>query len=300
VVTGEHATMPGVSMAAESLRHTVDSTDRNLEETPSPTSVEQSTERMQRRANDRLWAGGHLLGAYANRRLRPVEVVLLVRYRDALSGRVLELGSGAGRLTGYLAAIARSVLGIDLSETMVTYSRRRYPAATFAQGNLRDPAIFGEQPWDAIVAPFNILDVLSDTDRQALLDRIHDALSPGGTLVMSSHNLGVAAHLGDPLRLVGMSITQAAWILVRVPRWWLNRRRLVRFERREPAYAILNDQGHDYSVLHYYSTRDAQVRQLEAHGFEVLVCLDLDGEPVGPGELAPHCPELHYVVKRVD
>jgi SAM-dependent methyltransferase len=286
-------------MAAESLRQTVDSTDRSLDGMPSRTSVGQSTERMQRRANDRVWADGHFLGAYANRRLRPVEVDLLVRYRDALSGRVLELGSGAGRLTGYLAAIARSVHGIDLSEKMVAYSRTRYPAATFTQGDLRDRAIFGEKPWDAIVAPFNILDVLSDADRQAILDRIHDALSPGGTLVMSSHNLGAAARLGDPLRLVGMSIPHAAWILVRVPRWWLNRRRLVRFERRELSYAILNDQGHGYSVLHYYSTRDAQVRQLEAHGFEVLDCLDLDGESVGPGQLVAHCPELHYVARRV-
>jgi hypothetical protein len=91
----------------------------------------------------------------------------------------------------------------------------------------------------------------------------------------------------------------AALALVQLPRWWLNRRRLVRFERHEAAYAILNDVGHDYAVMHYYSTRDAQVRQFEAHGFEVLACLDLDGESVGTGEPAAHCPELHYVVRRV-
>lgn len=284
-------------MAAESLRQTVESADRSQEESPS--SGEQPTDRVQRWANDRVWADGRFLGAYANRYLRPVEVDLLVRYGYALSGRVLELGCGAGRLTGYLVAIARSVHGIDLSEKMVAYSRKRYPGASFAQCDLRDPAIFGAQPWDAIVAPYNILDVLGDADRQALLDRIHDALSPSGTLVMSSHNRAVAAHLGDPLRLAGMSIPEAAWNLVRLPRWWLNRRRLVRFERHEPTYAILNDEGHDYSVLHYYSTRDAQVRQFEAHGFEVLACLDLDGERVGPGELADHCSELHYIVKRV-
>jgi SAM-dependent methyltransferase len=286
-------------MAADSVRSTIESTVRSNEAAPALTSDYAATEGAQRRANDSVWADGRFLGAYATRRLRPVEVDLLIRYRDALSGRVLELGSGAGRLTGYLAAIARSVHGIDLSEEMVGYSRTRYPDASFAQGDLRDPAIFGPDPWDAIVAPFNILDIVGDADRQALLDRIHDALSPGGTLVMSSHNRGVAAHLGDPLWLAGMSIPMAVWNLVRLPRWWLNRRRLVRFERNEPDYAILNDQGHDYSVLHYYSTRDAQVRQFEAHDFEVLACLDLDGQPVGPGELAAHCPEIHYVATRV-
>ncbi len=69
----------------------------------------------------------------------------------SLSGRVLELGSGAGRLTGYLAEISASVEGIDLSEEMVAYSRRRYPKATFAQGDLRDASVFGAAPYDAIV-----------------------------------------------------------------------------------------------------------------------------------------------------
>jgi SAM-dependent methyltransferase len=287
-----------VSVDAQSRRETVEATDNRLRTAPSRSSGEHPANAVQRWANDRVWAGGRHVGAYANRGLRPVEVEILVRFRDALSGRVLELGSGAGRLTGYLATMARSVHGIDLSEEMVAYSRARYPAASFTQGDMRDPAIFGAERWDAIVAAFNILDVVGDAERQALLDRIRDALAPGGILVMSTHNRGVAAHLGDPLRLAGMSLRVAIWNLVRLPRRWLNRRRLVRFERREPTYAILNDVGHDYSVMHYYSTHDAQVRQFEAHGFEVLTCLDLDGDPVGPGELAAHCSELHYVVRQ--
>jgi SAM-dependent methyltransferase len=284
-------------VSAESLRPVVASPDRGKDGAHAPTAVER-TEGMQRTANDRVWEHGRTLGVYANRDLRPVEVDILVRYRDELSGRVLELGCGAGRLTGYLAAIARSVHGVDLSEEMVAYSRKRYPKATFAQGDLRDAAVFGDAPYDAIVLAFNIVDVLGDADRQLLLDRAHAALAPGGLLVLSSHNRAYAPHLTDPLRLVGVSWTEAAVSLVHLPRWWWNRRHLLRFERREPTYAILNDLGHDYSVLHYYITRDAGVRQLEAHGFEVLETLDLDGAPVGPGELAPRCPELHYVVRR--
>jgi SAM-dependent methyltransferase len=289
----------GESVDAQSRRDTVESINHSPRTAPSLASHEHPANDAQRLANDRVWAGGRHVGAYANRRLRPVEVEILVRYRDALSGRVLELGSGAGRLTGYLATIARSVHGIDLSEEMVAYSRRRYPAASFEQGDMRDPAIFGGECWDAIVAAFNILDVVGDAERHTLLDRIRDALAPGGILVMSTHNRGVAGHLGDPLRLSGMSLPVALWTLVRLPRRWLNRRRFVRFERHEPTYAILNDVGHDYAVMHYYSTRDAQVRQFEAHGFEVLSCLDLDGDPVEPGERAENCSELHYVARRV-
>jgi SAM-dependent methyltransferase len=255
---------------------------------------------MQRVANDQLWGSGRLVDAYANRILRPVEADILVRYRETLSGRILELGSGAGRLTGYLAEIAAEVRGIDISPEMVAYSRRRYPGASFAQGDLRDPSVYGSTPWDAIVAPFNVVDVFGDGDRQVLLDRVHAALAPDGLFVMSSHNRAVADRLGDPLRKVGLS--PRGWIstAVHLPRRWLNRRRLVGFQKDEPSYAILNDVAHDYAVLHYYITRDAQARQLTEHGFELLECLDLDGSPVAPGATAAHCSELHYVARRRD
>ena len=253
---------------------------------------------MQRVANDRLWGSGRLVDAYATRILRPVEADILVRYRAELSGRVLELGSGAGRLSGYLAEIASEVRGVDISPEMITYSQRRYPKVSFVQGDLRDPAVFGPGPWDAIVAPFNVVDVFGDADRQQLLDRSHAALAPDGLLVMSSHNRAVADRLGDPLRQVGLSPRSLIPTALHLPRRWLNRRRLVGFQRNEPEYAILNDVAHDYAVLHYYITRDAQTRQLADHGFELVECLDLDGSPVPPGAAAAHCSELHYVARR--
>jgi hypothetical protein len=50
----------------------------------------------QARLNAELWALGDFVGFYATRDLRPVEATLLDRHRDALAGRVLELGCGAG------------------------------------------------------------------------------------------------------------------------------------------------------------------------------------------------------------
>ena len=38
----------------------------------------------------------------------------------------------------------------------------------------------------------------------------------------------------------------------------------------ETDYAVLNDCGHNYSVLHYYITREAQARQLAAAGFDLI------------------------------
>jgi SAM-dependent methyltransferase len=256
------------------------------------------TEAMQRSANDSIWKGGERVAGYATRTLRPVEVVVLVRHREALSGRVLELGCGAGRLTGYLAEIAAAVHGIDLSSEMVDYSRKRYPRATFSQGDLRDLASVGPGPWDAVVAAYNVIDILGDRARSELLDGIARLLPKGGLLVMSSHNRAVAGRLGDPLRLRGRSLRAALSTLLNLPRWRRNRQRLVAFERNEADYAILNDAAHDFSALHYYITRDGQQAQLEAHGFELLECLDLEGQSVGPG-VTSGSPELHYIARLV-
>ena len=252
----------------------------------------------QGRANEALWRRADLVKDYARRNLRPVEVMLLVRYREALSGRVLELGCGAGRLTGYLAELASAVHGLDISPAMIEYCRRAYPAATFSEGDMRDLSAFQTGSFDVIVAPYNVLDVLGDEERLSVVDGIHRVLVPGGLLMMSTHNRDFAPRLAEPLQLRGRSLMRKAITLARLPRWQRSRRRLLPLERNEPGYAILNDISHDFAALHYYIRRDAQERQLAEHGFELEECLDLDGHPVASDHDAPDCSELHYVARR--
>lgn len=237
------------------------------------------------------------MSAYATRILRPVEVMLLVRHREALAGRVLELGSGAGRLTGYLIAIGGRVSGMDISPAMVTYCRGRYPEGTFNEGDLRAVTTIPSGPFDVVVAPFNVLDVLTDLERAAVLDRILDVLTDDGLLILSTHNRAYAAHLADPLMLRGTP-RHLVSTAIRLPRWRRNRKRVLPFQHVEANYAVLNDVSHDFKALHYYISRDAQEQQLNAHGFTLLECLDLDGQPVPAGTKASDCPELHYVARR--
>lgn len=82
-------------------------------------------------ANQATWSQGAFVSAYANRNLRPVEVLLLVRLRENLSGAVLELGCGAGRIAGYLVALARE---FHTSPAWCTTSpTRRRSFASFAR-----------------------------------------------------------------------------------------------------------------------------------------------------------------------
>lgn len=249
-------------------------------------------------ANSRMWARDDLVRRYATRDLRPAEVMLLVRYRETLTGRVLELGCGAGRLTGYLAQLAESVHAIDVSHAMAAACRQRYPAVTVEQRDLRDLSPLADGSFDVVVAPFNVLDALDDSDRRRVLDQAWRILSPDGLLMMSSHNRAAAAGIRDAMSLRHGGPLRAAATLVRLPRWHRNRRRLLPFERAEAGYAILNDSSHDFAALHYYIGRDDQQRQLAEHGFELLECLDGEGSRVAPGADATGSSELHYVARR--
>jgi SAM-dependent methyltransferase len=256
------------------------------------------TESVQRAINDARWQDSRRVATYASRTLRPVEVLILVRYRDALRGRILELGSGAGRLTGYLVAIATTVLGLDLSAEMVAFSQAHYPAAQFIRADLRDLSGIETASWDAVVAGYNVIDVLSDGERGGVLDEVHRVLAPGGLFVMSSHNLDAAHRVTESFKVRGRGVGDAIATLISLPGWVWNRRRMRRFERREPGYAILNDAANDFTALHYYITRDRQEAQLRDHGFEVVEVLDLDGEPV-PAGATSSSPELHYLARPV-
>lgn len=259
-----------------------------------------STEQAQRQANTTIWRRGGFVWQYRRTRLRPPEAALIASNRAALSGRVLELGCGGGRITGHLVEVATSVHAIDIAADMVAYCRRTYPTATFDEGDLRDLSGFETASWDAIVAGFNVVDVLTDAERSSYLDEMHRMLVPGGLLIFSSHNLECAPLVLAPQRNLTRNPIRFVNRLLRLPRSLSNHRRLSRQQRVEDGYAILNDEAHDYSLLHYYISRDGQERQLGRHGFQLQACLDLAGNPVGPGESAYGFHELHYAAIRAD
>ena len=214
---------------------------------------------------------------------------------------MLELGVGGGRLTGHLIELGGEVHGMDIAARMVAYCRRNYPAARFSQGDLRDASSWGSGTWDAIVAGWALIDVLADEERATFFDAAHRLLNPGGVLIFSSHNLACATLLKSPFRSISVdSPLSFASQLLRLPRSYRNHRRLTRWERIEPEYAILNGSAHDFSLLHYYVSRDGQERQLERHGFQLLECIDARGREVAPGENALGSHELHYAAVRRD
>ncbi len=82
---------------------------------------------------------------------------------------MLELGCGAGRVTGHLAEIAGHVHALDISPAMIAYCRWAYPRSSFRIADMRDLAEYDDGLFDTVVASFNVIDVLSHEERQPAL-----------------------------------------------------------------------------------------------------------------------------------
>jgi SAM-dependent methyltransferase len=264
----------------------------------------------QLRVNKEAWErGGHVAG-YANRRLLPVEVLLLVRYREALSGRVLEVGCGAGRILGYLVQLGGEVHGTDISRDMVEHCHAAYPAAHVRLGDVADVRAGIEGKFSALLAMDNLIDVFDDSERRRVLGEMRDLLEPDGLLIFGSHNLGYIERDRSGSLSQGKRVQELLWkagsrpiedvvrVARRMPQRLANRRRLGPLESRGADHAIINDEAHDYSLLHYYIRHGDQRRQLQELGYELLECLDVDGRTLADGEDSP-APWLHYVARPV-
>jgi len=115
---------------------------------------------------------------------------------------------------------------------------------------------------------------------------------------MSSHNLAYAPRIRTPTQLRYHDPARLAVDIARLPRAYVNRRRLKPYEHIEVGFAILNDVSHDFRALNYYISRDEQARQFEEEHFELLDCRDDDeGRLVLAGDDAARHNVLHYVAR---
>ena len=95
---------------------------------------------------------------------------MLLRYHQRLTGRVLEIGCGAGRLTGYLAELTSDLEAFDVSPAMVDHCRHEYPHVRSVRvGDMTDLLGYATGLFDAVVAIQDVIGVLDHSERLAVL-----------------------------------------------------------------------------------------------------------------------------------
>jgi ubiquinone/menaquinone biosynthesis C-methylase UbiE len=120
--------------------------------------------------------------AFLGRERRYRELIRLAGVRPGES--VLDVGCGSGYLAGLAAEAGGSVLGVDASEPMIEFARRRLGSATcrFEVGTAQAlPA--GDGEFDVVLTSL-VLHHLPDADQPAALTEMHRVLRPGGRLLL--------------------------------------------------------------------------------------------------------------------
>lgn len=146
-------------------------------------------------SNVNLWTEpAHALGYLARADTIPHRTEGEAALLETLPGsvrRVLDLGSGDGRLLGLarLAHPAARAVALDFSEVMLGRLRTRFapdPLVTVQAHNLDDPLPDSLGSFDAVISSFAIHHV-SHARKRALYAEVYRRLEPGGTFCNLEH-----------------------------------------------------------------------------------------------------------------
>ncbi|MYN26039.1 class I SAM-dependent methyltransferase [Duganella levis] len=98
---------------------------------------------------------------------------------------VVDIGCGSGLpISQILVNAGFNVFGIDASPTLLSMFRHRFPAAPAACETVQTTTFFGQQ-FDGAIA-IGLLFLLSEDDQRTMIDKVGQALRPGGRFLFSA------------------------------------------------------------------------------------------------------------------
>ncbi|WFE54532.1 class I SAM-dependent methyltransferase [Micromonospora sp. WMMD1155] len=115
----------------------------------------------------------------------------------APGSRILDAGSGTGRVGAALAQRGHTVVGVDADPALVAAARADYPGPTWLVADLAEldlPALGEAEPFDAAVLAGNVLAFVAVGTEPEVLRRVAAHLRPDGVLTV-----GFGTERGYPL-----------------------------------------------------------------------------------------------------
>jgi SAM-dependent methyltransferase len=115
---------------------------------------------------------------------------------------------GHGRIANRLAGCGLQVTGVDNDELFLARAREAADAlgvqVDYRAGDMRDPPLDGS--YDAALNWFSSFGYFDDDDNQRCLQALHDALRPGGVVLLEMHDrdalVARIAAVGEPVSVV--------------------------------------------------------------------------------------------------
>ncbi|HTJ33914.1 MAG TPA: class I SAM-dependent methyltransferase [Dactylosporangium sp.] len=110
--------------------------------------------------------------------------------------RILDAGSGTGRVGARLHAAGHEVVGVDLDPDLVAVAEQDHPGPTWLTGDLAEldlPAAGIKDGFDAVVCAGNVIAFVAPSTRVEILRRLGAHAAPDGRVV-----IGFGAGRGYP------------------------------------------------------------------------------------------------------
>ncbi|EZQ06568.1 MULTISPECIES: class I SAM-dependent methyltransferase [Acidianus] len=95
-----------------------------------------------------------------------------------LGNKVLDVPCGVGRVSYFLSKIGYDITGVDISEKMISLSKKNVEKGKFLRGDMRSlKSVIGNEKFDIVINIFNSLGFLSEEDDLQILDSIKNSTS---------------------------------------------------------------------------------------------------------------------------
>ena len=250
--------------------------------------------------NKKKYESKSVVSAYINMRLQNPEVMIIVKYREFISGKhVLDIGCGSGRTTVILKNLSSGYVGLDYSLEMVESCRKRFEGVSFLHSDVRDLSEFKDGEFDCVMFSFNGLDSINHDDRLKGLREIHRVLKKEGLFVFSSHNRNHRFAISRPGIEILTTPCKQAGNIIKFLKSMRNHLRNKNQQVFKDQYAIINDVAHNYAMLTYYIDKVNQIKQLEDVGFETIDMYDTLGNMLFQDSDDQDSAWIYYVAKKL-